>query len=98
MKKVLLVWQRIPEETSFYIIDCNDEEVQLLESVSNEFLGGTEDEEIESNLLLISDALSPTKEYCQNQEWATKWASYEISLPYNPNEKIDLIINCGVFL
>lgn len=98
MKKVLLIWQRVPEETSFYFIDCDHEEVQLLESVNDEFLGGTEDEEIENKLLLISDALSPTKEYCTNQEWATKWADCEVPLPYKPSDKIDLIINCGIFM
>ena len=96
MTKVLLIWDN--EAIEYYLLDCNDYEVELLKIVNNNFIGESDiTSEIEEKILYVHDALYNDKSYCtcKNEAWACKWADKEIQLPFEPDEKIDLIITTG---
>ena len=101
---VLLIWELIPEETSFYFLkDIPEDEYKQILSVNGLYLNSTNKTEEDTEVLInISDALCDKKENCDNPEgpWACKWKDFAVKAPVLANEvgTIDVVIHAGMLL
>jgi len=96
--KVLLIWHNANCDQNFvqYFLleNLNEEEIQILKKVSNNF-GGISgiNADIEKNIMIVGEAICDKKEYCKT-DWACKWANNKIELPLT-DIKLDYIIQTG---
>ena len=94
MTKVLLMWDA--DGVFHYLLDCNDEEVRMLLSINDKFLGESDLTKKEEDILeKISDAIchygDESYDSRRNKDWVGKWCRNELKYPYQPDEKSILL-------
>jgi len=61
LKKVLIVYQEIPENVSFYQIDVTPEEMELLNSCHGHYINATMDDSLVEDLLALIERAGGSK-------------------------------------
>ena len=90
---VFLIWEEYPESTEYYYITNVDlDDLKLLKSVSNKFIGMNISKDEEKALVKVIQNIN--KSTIQK----SIWSKYQVDLPYSGKLEIDLIITCGMML
>ncbi len=97
---VLLVYEMVPDEVKFYLIENpTEEQITTLAVACGSYQNGSDNsKKVEIALEKIGDAVT-SDEYvndCQHPAWACIWNQNQIKLPYHG--KIDAVFNCGFLL
>ncbi|QFR55869.1 hypothetical protein JC221_223 [Yersinia phage JC221] len=106
MKNVLVVFENIPESSEMYFIQADDKTVEILKKCHGIYVNNNDDtEETQEATTLLNLMLGPRTD--DNLEWANNvGVSHEYvgmfancsvygKTPFEPTEKIDLVIHTG---
>jgi hypothetical protein len=99
--RVLLVYQLMPEEVRFYLIeDATEGDVAFLERLHGKFLGAEGMEEYEADMEKLSDMLMEDPENCEDPSAAhcCAWKDYFVREDAGPVANVDCVITTGMYL
>lgn len=109
MKKVLVIYENVPETTNLYLLDVEEDTFNIMKLCHGHYINGNdENEEIHRAINILSLMLGPRTD--DNLQWAAEmsiphelvgmYSGTEITGkgPIYPTEKIDMVINTGWIL
>ncbi|KVR21745.1 hypothetical protein WK13_34980 [Burkholderia ubonensis] len=106
MKKVLLVWQMVPESVEWYAIpDPAAEELAALKSAHGAYINATATTPVQEAALGLINAAITSKDGSAEgfgpteRTWLHRWADYKVEEAALPElSGIDAVFTCGFLL
>jgi hypothetical protein len=101
--KALLVYEMIPDEVQYYVLeDLGDEDIAILDDANGKYINIDEDYELDS-VSKVSDFIAPDESYCfeenKGKEGNCKWHKFKVEITKGECSigSVDRVYVCGFY-